>query len=403
MNKLITFLALFLLISANLKAQKLASTKGIDKEALQRYESFLNSEIDNGNIAGAVSLISLGDSIVHHKAMGYSHLAEKDPMTTDHIFFIQSMTKPIVSTAMMILYDEGHFLLDDPVSKYLPKFEELTVLKKNEDGTYSQEELNNPIRIWHLLSHTAGFSHGLGTSEYDKKVYHALYNEKHETIHSRVDALLEFPLLDEPGKQWIYSASPDILAVLIEKFSGISCDQFLQTRIFEPLGMSSTGYNVSLARNHLVAGLHQAGENGKLISIPDWNSAQGNTVYGGTHGLYSTAADYAKFCRLIMDDGTYNDQRIISHKSVDIMTENHIVGLAYSPGLGFGLGFGLKTDVAASKLIGSDGTVYWSGMFNTYFFIDPTENLIGILMTQSFPYNKYYWNKMRQFIYAAIE
>ena len=386
---------------------------GMDKDALGNYENYLTKEIDAGRIPGAVSLISRKGHIAHSGAFGYNNMSTKEPMTQDKIFYIQSMTKPIISVAFMTLYEEGHFFLTDPVAKYLPQFKDLKVTKwgQNESGEMTVEyvSLDRPVQIWHLLSHTAGFSHGLGDNDYDKKLAELLYGSfggevtvEHKTIEDRVNALVSYPLMGQPGGQWNYSASPDVLALLIEHFSGQSCADFLKDRIFAPLGMTATGYNVSDANLDRIVGLHQMQEDGSLAYVDPWGPVQGNTIYGGTHGLFSSAADYMKFGLMLLNGGSLNGERIIGRKTLELMTENHIEDLPYSPGNGFGLGFGVRTDVSDSKISGSEGIFYWGGAFNTYFFVDPEEELVAVLMTQSWPYTDLYASKLRQFVYSAI-
>lgn len=379
---------------------------GFSYEGLERYEKYLQKEIDAGRIPGAVSLISRYSEVAHYQALGYNNLTTKSPMSKDKIFYIQSMTKPIISVAFMTLYEEGHFLLTDPVSKYIPEFKDLKVMKigydDNKEMTIDYVPLNKPVEIWHLLSHTAGFSHGLGQNDYDKKLYELLYGKPYKTIKERVMALLSYPLMGQPGEQWNYSASPDVLALLIEHFSGQSVDQFLEERIFRPLGMSDTGYNLDTEDLGRLAGLHQVQEDGSLAYAEPWGPLQGNTCFGGTHGLFSTAEDYLKFGQMLLNNGELGGVNILSRKTLELMTQNHIKHLPYSPGNGFGLGFGVRTDIADSKLSGSEGAYYWSGAFNTYFVVDPAENLVSILMTQSWPYNGLYGTKMRQLVYSAI-
>jgi len=408
---LILLLSLLLLDISGLKAQAPITVNpiqaGFDLEGLQNYEDFLQREIDAKRIPGAVSMVYRKGALAHKKSFGFNNMDAGTPMEDDKIFYIQSMTKPIISIAFMTLYEDGLFFLDDPVSKYLPEFENLKVLKVekgvSEEPVISYVPLNEPVRIWHLLSHTAGFSHGLGNNEYEKKLVELLYETEHNTIQDRVAALASYPLMGQPGKQWNYSASPDVLAVLIEHFSGKSPAEFLKERIFDPLGMGDTDYNVSDENLERLVGLHQPDETGALHYVEPWGPVQGNTVYGGTHGLFSTAADYMKFGKMILNNGKgENGSRIISRKTLELMGENHIEGLPYGPGNGFGLGFGVRTDISDSKLSGSNGTMYWGGMFNTYFFVDPTEDLVAILMTQHFPYTNFYSNKLRQFVYSAI-
>ena len=380
---------------------------GMSMEGLQRFENFLNAEIEAKRVAGAVGLISRKGETAYSKALGYNRIADQDAMTMDKIFYIQSMTKPIISIAFMTLYEEGHFFLTDPVSNYLPEFADMRVIdvqynKEGEAPTINYVAPKSPVLIWHLLSHTAGFSHGLGQNDYDQKLTKLLYETPHKTIRDRVDALTSYPLMGHPGEQWNYSASPDVLALLIEHFSGQTVDEFLKERIFDPLGMDDTGYNVHTDKMDRVVGLHQMNGEGVLESIDQWSPLQGNTVFGGTHGLFSTASDYMKFGLMLLNGGEYNGKRILGRKTIELMTENHIEGLPYANGNGFGLGFGIRTDVSDSKISGSPGAFYWGGMFNTYFFVDQEEDLVAVLMTQSFPYTDHYSSKLRQFVYSAI-
>lgn len=386
---------------------------GMSQEVLNNYEAYLNQEIEAGKIPGAVSLIFRKGELAHANAFGFNNMATQEPMTMDKVFYIQSMTKPVVSIAFMQLYEQGHFFLTDPVSKYIPAFEHLKVLqisesKESEEPKIEFVGLNKPVQIWHLLSHTAGFSHGLGQNEYDQKLAKLLYGEigvsiaDHKTIEDRVNALLSYPLMGQPGEQWNYSASPDVLALLIEKFSGMTASEYLKKNIFDPLGMNDTGYNLTDDNLGDMAGLHMLQADGTLTYSDPWGPVQGNTIYGGTHGLFSTAADYMKFGRMLLGGGTLNGQRIIGRKTLELMTENHIEGLPYQPGAGFGLGFGIRTDLSDSKLSGSEGIFHWGGAFNTYFFVDPAEELVAVLMTQSFPYTGLYADKLRQFVYSAI-
>ena len=248
MKKLFSYAVYFLLLTTSCQTAVVTEVipdHGLSEDRLDRYEDFLSSEIEQKHIAGAVSLILRNDQVAHQKAFGVSNLEDDTPMLMDNIFFIQSMTKPIISVALMMLYEEGHFLLDDPVSKYLPEFNDLQVIIDPETGAEgSTEPLNKPITITHLLSHTAGFSHGLGGSKLDQEYWSAMYVEEHATVQDRMNRMLTLPLYGQPGEQWYYSASPDVLSVLIEYFSGMSTQEFLQQRIFDPLGMNDTGYNV---------------------------------------------------------------------------------------------------------------------------------------------------------------
>ncbi|WP_245946417.1 serine hydrolase domain-containing protein [Arenibacter echinorum] len=403
----LSFLLLILVMPANgqtgSNALPSVNISGIDKERINRYDDFLKKEINERRIPGAVSYIMRRGEIVHEAAYGYSSLADKTPIRQDQLFHIMSMTKPIVTTAFMMLYEEGYFSLTDPVSKYLPQFKNLRVAKDLDQGTNGETEpTNNEITITHLLTHTAGFSHGLGGTKLDNEIAKALYSEPHKDIESRVNAMIKLPLIGQPGEQWYYSASPDVLALLIEHFSGMSTTEFLKVRIFDPLEMKDTGYNISKDNMGRWMPVHNMDKQGNLMNSKTQLPTEGNTIYGGTHGLFSSASDYMKFCQMLLNKGQYKDKHLLSPKTVDIMTMNQVGDLYEAAGQGFGLGFGVTTNVADSKALGSVGQYYWSGAYCTYFFIDPKEELIVILMSQLQPYNNYYGEKMRQLVYQSL-
>ncbi|MBT8185055.1 MAG: beta-lactamase family protein [Eudoraea sp.] len=407
-NKIAPLLCLLLILflqplHSQLSAPPDPILSGVSEDRLERYANFLKSEIDEGRIPGAVSLISRKGKIVHQASYGYNSLKDKIPMGQDNIFHIMSMTKPIVTVAFMMLYEEGHFFLTDPVSKYLPQFKDLKVAKDvNEGINGATEPAKSEVTIHQILTHTAGFSHGLGGTKLDNETAQALYFEPQENIESRVNTLVSLPLFSQPGEQWYYSASPDVLALLIEHFSGMSAAAFLQERIFDPLEMKDTGYNIPKSNHERWVPVHNVNEEGTLVNSEQQLPKEGNTVYGGTHGLFSTAADYMKFCQMLLDKGRANGKQFLSSKTVELMTQNHVGTLYQAPGQGFGLGFGVTTDLAESKSIGSVGQYYWSGAYCTYFFIDPEEELIAILMSQLQPYSNFYGNKLRQFVYQTI-
>ena len=404
-----TFLILLLFLVNPIYGQSVSNdlpnvtVSGIDKERLNRYDDFLKNQIAEGRIPGAVSYIMRRGEIVHDVAYGYSSLKDKSPIQKDQLFHIMSMTKPIVTTAFMMLYEEGYFSLTDPVSKYLPLFKNLRVAKDVDQGANGETEpANKEITISHILTHTAGFSHGLGGTKLDNEIAKALYSEPHKDIESRVNSMIKLPLIGHPGEQWYYSASPDVLALLIEHFSGITTAEFLKQRIFDPLEMYDTGYNISKKNKARWTPVHNLDKQGNLVNSTAQLPTEGNTIYGGTHGLFSSAADYMKFCQMLLNKGEFKGRYLLSPKTVDIMTMNQVGNLYQAPGQGFGLGFGVTTDVAASKTLGSVGQYYWSGAYCTYFFIDPKEELIVIQMSQLQPYSNYYGEKMRQLVYQSL-
>ncbi|WP_026965823.1 serine hydrolase domain-containing protein [Algoriphagus terrigena] len=398
------FRFLFVVLFSTLLATSALAQSGLSSERLDRYDAFYQKEIDEGRLPGVVTLIYKNGEKAHESALGYSDYANKTPMRTDQIFFIQSMTKPIMSTAFMMLYEEGYFFLNDPISKYLPEFKDMKVVKDPEIGSSSGlEPAKSQITIAQVLSHTAGFLHGIGPTKLDEEVREAIYISNPETIEERVKALASQPLASHPGEKWNYSASPDVLARLIEVFTGMSPAEFLKTRLFDPLGMKDTGYNLTEEQAKRMVQLHQLDDSGKLINAERQTPTSGNTVFGGTHGLFSTAQDYLLFAQMMGNGGEWNGKRYLSPKTVEIMTINQSGDLFQDPGKGFGLGFAVVDDLADSKAMSSEGTFYWSGAYCTYFFIDPKEKMVAVFMTQMNPFSSFYENKFRQMVYQAID
>lgn len=375
---------------------------GISAERMARFETFMAAEAEAGKIPGAVCLVKKNGVVAYKKTFGNKEIGGSTPIAEDEVFYIQSMTKPIVSVAFMMLYEEGNFLLSDPIKKYLPQFAKMQVASSQKKEEMKLSPANRDVTIRDVLSHTAGMSHGLSGTDYDNQLAMKLYFTPHKTIEDRVNALAAYPLVAQPGEKWHYSASPDILALLIEQFSGMSCADYLKQKLFDPLGMNDTGYNLVAGTEGRKAKLYQTNKDGGLNIHPRQTPAQGHTVFGGTHGLYSTAADYMKFAEMLLNDGKANGQVLIGRKTLELMTTDILGDKSRSPGQGFGLGFGVRTDVADSAQLGSVGNYYWGGAFNTYFFVDPEEDMVAILMMQFDPYTDFYAQKLRQFVYQAI-
>lgn len=376
---------------------------GMSTDRLHRFIAYLEEEIKTGKQPGAVLTIARRGLVVHHEAYGYSSLADENLMQKDQIFYIMSMTKPIMSVAFMMLYEEGHFLLSDPISKYLPQFKAPRVAKDLAAGAKGETvPADQEITMTQVLSHTAGFSHGGNQNQLAKDYSQAVYGQKHETITDRVNAMATLPLLGQPGEQFVYSSSPDILAVLIEHFSGQAVADFLKDRLFDPLGMEDTAYNLTKEQQKRMVQLHITNAEGQLVNSPRQMPMEGNTVHGGAAGLFSTPSDYLKFCQMLLNGGESNGQQLLSPRTIALMTMNHVGDLYDYPGLGFGLGFGVTTDQVESQSLSAVGMYCWSGAFNTQFFIDPKEELIAIIMTQTAPYSNHLWDKLVQFVYQAI-
>lgn len=404
---LLLFLPLFL--TAQLPTTVQTEKAGFSKARLERFDTFFEEAAENGKIPGGVCLIYRKGELAHQATYGYTNNEAKTPIQSNEIFYIQSMTKPIISVALMMLYEEGHFELNDPISKYLPEFKDFQIANY-ESGEMTLMPAKKEITIAHLFTHTAGFLHGLGSSDLEQKYRIALYGDannqddvaQHKTIQERAAVLAKMPLISEPGTEWHYSASPDVLAVLIEQFSGQTVDEFLQERIFEPLGMKDTGYNLTEAQAKRATGLHVRLETGKVVYLEGQQTPiSGNTVFGGTHGLFSTPKDYAKFAMMLLHKGEFEGKHLLGRKTWELMTANH-VGDIYEPGIGFGLGFGVRTDLADAKIMGSEGAFYWNGAFNTFFIVDPEEEMVALLFMQFWPYTDEHRRQFLQMLYQGI-
>ena len=380
----------------------------LNVQKMVSFENFINDEIKNLNIAGAEVLVYKNNEIAWHKALGYVNLSTQKPLEKNSIYYIQSMTKPIISVAIMQLVEKGLIDLEDKAQKYIP---ELASLRVNLDLSMGvngpTEDRESDITIKQLLTHTAGFSHGLKTTQFDQELFKLMYNDlfnpkEYRKIEERIDQLLKVPLIGQPGKQWQYSASPDLLALILQRISGQGVNTYLKEFIFEPLGMTETGYNVSPPNANRVMLVYLKNEAQELIPSPYQVPTQGNTVYGGTHGLFSSMEDYLRFCKMVLSNGSLNGKSILKPETIALMEQNH-VGSMLGGARGFGLGFGVLVDTDKDPSPGSDGQIYWGGFFKTHFFIDPAEDLIAIFMTQKFPSNNEYVIALNRYVYSALE
>ena len=404
-SSLFLFVGLFTsLTNLTSLAQEAKIIEHVSLERLTRFERYVKDEIAKGTIPGAVTLIMRNGKVVQEAAYGFKQVANKVPMATNDLFYIQSMTKPIITVAFMMLFEEGHFQLADPISKYIPEFKKMRVATDLTKGFASPtDSLESEITIAQLLSHTSGLTHGLGGNAFEKAFRTAYFVKPWTNIAERAMATTQYPTIGQPGKQWRYSAAHDIISMLIEKFSGMSTDAFLRTRLFTPLGMDDTGYNMTNAQLPRVVSLHSKATNGAPISVIKFQAAaQGVKLWSGVNGLFSSAKDYAAFCQMLLNGGSYKGKQVLSRKTVDLITANYAGTMFNRPGEGFGLGFAVVTDVAATKLPGSNGLFYWSGANNTHFFIDPKEQLIAIFMSQEEHHSITFHDYMRQLVYQAL-
>ena len=380
---------------------------GLELSKLEDFEAYLKKEIKTSKAAGIEVLINLKGQNVWHKSFGFSSLKDNRPLEKNSIYYIQSMTKPIMSVAIMQLIEKGKLSLDDYASDYYLPLKKLRVIKDMNTGIHGPTvNAKEPITIRHLLTHTAGLSHGLEENKFDQQLFKLMYNDlfdpaEYNILEERVDKLMQVPLIGQPGEQWYYSAAPDILALILQRITGQSIDSYLRENIFDPLSMSDTGYNVDENQQHRIMQVHFNTDDGNLVNSHVQVPPSGNTVYGGTHGIFSSTEDFLKFCKMILNKGIHNGKRILKEDTVALMLKNH-VGNLIGQSRGFGLGFGVLYDTSKDPSPANTGQIYWGGYFKTHFFIDPKEELIGIIMTQKIPNTDEYIIELNRAVYGAI-
>ncbi len=382
---------------------------GLASERLDRLDAFIEGEIAEGRIPGAVVLIARRGRVVHHEAYGLADRDTRRPMRRDDAFRIYSMTKPVVSVALLTLYEEGKFQLDDPLELYIPAFNGLKVFAGiDARGDLILEEPRRKPTIHDAFRHTLGVSAGGGPTPVDR-----LYREKGITV-GEVDSLVhqmellgEVPLLYQPGERWLYGFGHDVQARLVEHFSGMPLDRFLQERLFSPLAMADSGYAVGRDMPGRAVTLHDVPETPPAnlaidMRVSTYDSFAEKPM--GTLGLWSTAADYARFAQMLLNKGELDGTRILGEKTVELMTRNHLppaIG-THAPGLGYGLGVSVVLDPAAVGNLASPGAFGWTGAATTRFIVDPEEDLVAVLMTQKWPYDARLLEEFETLVYQAI-
>ena len=359
---------------------------GMSSDRLQKIDDYFQRFVDDNQIAGAVTLVARRGKVVHYSAVGSQYREDNVPMTTDSIFALASMTKPIVSTALMMLFEEGRFRLDDPISDWIPEYADHKV-RENDGPRQSNVPEARPVTIRHVLTHTSGLTlsaDGAGLSEEDRR-WVTNDGEPFATLGERVARAARIPAAFHPGDHWQYGASTDYVAVLVEKISGVSIDTFLQTRIFDPLGMSDTFYNVPRDKVNRLAAMYRRTEDGasELSRAPEFREP--TTYFPGVAGLHSTAADYFRFAQMIANGGQLDGVRLVGRMTVDLMISNHTDDKSVyirGDGYGFGLGFGVLMDPTKSFDTLSPGSYGWGGAFGTLYWGDPAEDLVGLMFVQ---------------------
>jgi len=372
---------------------------GLSSSRLERIATAVQRAVDSGRVAGAVTLVVRRGQTAFFRAQGLADREAGVPMRTDSLFRICSMTKPITSVAAMMLYEEGRFLLDDPVSQYLPEFKSPKVLVKPASGEPYAIPAAREIRIRDLLRHTSGLTYhwnpDLGPRYRDADVAHGVLPYD-GTIEDSVKRLAALPLLFNPGERFEYGLGVDVLGRLIEVVSGRTLDEFLRERLFAPLGMKDTAFYPPEEKRARLATAYTYYADKGLARFPDTPITEGSFVYAadypyrgprtlfaGGAGLVSTASDYARFCQMMLDDGRAGGERLLSRKSVELMTRDQLGRI--SPDQGFGLGFGVRGIKAPLSELGSAGEYDWGGFFYTAFSVDPQEQMIVVFMAQLHP------------------
>jgi len=379
--------------AGDLKLSK-AEKVGMSAQRLFKLNELGAGYIESGQYSGVVTMVARKGKVVHLNAEGNFSVDNKKPLQTDTLFRIYSMTKPITAVAAMILYEEGKFHLNDPVSKYIPEFSDLKILKDGE-----QVVPQKPMTVRQLFTHTSGLSYGFATDNKVDAMYRELKPLDREDLNGFLQEVAKIPLRFEPGKRYQYSVSYDVLGVIVERLAEMPLDEFLATRIFQPLGMKDTFFEVPADKLDRLAGdQYWDVKTEKVTDVPA--QAQRNfsevTLFSGGGGLVSTASDYMRFAQMILNKGSYKGERILGPKTVEFMSENQMTNEVREEGVGefensdlhagqnMSLGFGVVTKPALMPATSSKGELSWSGAAGTKFWIDPQEEIIGIAMVQQY-------------------
>jgi CubicO group peptidase (beta-lactamase class C family) len=383
-------------------------TIGLSPSRLQKLSDAFKREVDKGTLPGATVMVARKGQIGWFDAIGRQSPADSRPMAHDTLFRIFSMTKPIVSVGIMMLVEEGHLIISDPVAKFIPEFAKQKVGVES-NGKLELVDVQRPMTVQDLLRHTSGITYDHTGNSLVQQMYREtrlrsrkITNAEHATM------IAGMPLICQPGAEWNYSRSTDVLGRIIEVVSGKTLGAFLTERILAPLQMAETAF---------FTGEENAGRIAEPFPVDPWNGEkvqlfnplESPAMESGGGGLVSTTMDYARFCQMLLNGGTLDGARIIGRKTLQLMASDHlspqvkVKGEMLAPGHGFGLGFAVRTHQGMAPFLGSLGDFYWSGMAGTYFWIDPKEDLIALLMMQGPGQRQYTRPLMRDLVYAAVE
>ena len=407
-NVALTLLCVFTLSGCVEEKHNADVPRGMSAERLSRIDTVMKEHVDSGRIAGVTTLVARDGELVHFETVGKLNLDSGEDLKPDSLFRIASMTKPIVTTAAMILLEDGSIRLQEPVAKYLPAFEDVKVLVDDELVPAKRN-----FTIQQLMSHTAGFTYGFFD---DTKVDQMYLKEgifSSSNLNEFIESLAAMPLRYQPGTEWVYSVSVDVLGALIEVVSGQPLDEYLDQRIFTPLGMDDTFFEIPMDKMHRLGTTHSLNDDGELVvdQRPDDGRYTDVTMLWGGGGLVSTAEDYLRYAQMMLNGGELDGVRIVSKKTVELMTTDQLTRSIreknggedqFPENWGFGLGFGLSVGQPLNRL-GSVGEFSWAGADGTLFWIDPAEGLVAIsLLQQEYGQVGSVQEQFRNLVYQAI-
>jgi CubicO group peptidase (beta-lactamase class C family) len=367
-----------------------AETEGMSAERLAHLSAGMKELVDGGRLAGAVTMVSRHGKVVEYDAVGKRDIAANAPMQKDSIFRIYSMSKPITGVAMMILFEEGKWQLNDPVAKYIPEFAKLKVYSTDANGNLTPKDQNHPVTMRELMSHSGGFTYGyFSNTAVDKLQLEADVLNSNNTLDEFIKRVAKLPLNSQPGTEWHYSISVDIQGYIVQKLSGMPFEEFLERHIFKPLGMTDTAFYVPKEKLNRFAEFYNYDNDGKLHAVGvheglNHDFAAKPALSSGGGGLVSTAADYMRFCQMLLNGGQLEGVRILSPLTVELMHTNMLPASlpTFVPGAAFGLDFAIYTDPALAGGYYGKGTYQWGGAAGTWFWIDPVNDLIVVGMIQ---------------------
>jgi CubicO group peptidase (beta-lactamase class C family) len=393
---------------------------GLSSTRLGRLRPWIQGYLDAGKLPGAVIFVARHGRPAYRESFGHADLQNRSSMTTDTIFRLYSMTKPVTAVALLMLYEEGRFQLDDPVAEFIPGFEDLRVYVSGEGDEMVTEPLHMQVTLHHLLTHTSGLTYGFGNEGPVAALYrkhHTDFDDHDGPLVEVVDRLTQIPLAFQPGIRWNYGVSSDVLGRVVEVVSGKSLDVFFKDRIFEPLKMVDTGFSVASEKIERLAALYEKTEDSDLtlLEAPQSSSfIDGVQTFSGGSGLMSTLGDYFRFAEMLRCKGELEGERLLGRKTVEYMTLNHLPGdladmgqpvfseTSYE-GIGFGLGVSVMLDPAKANVLGTPGEYAWGGYASTAFWVDPKEDMTVIFLTQLLPSSAYpIRRELRVLTYQAL-